>query len=129
MLPQLACGGRTPTPKKLSADSSRMPRATASVIDTTTACAAFGSRCQDQQACVAGAGGACALDEAARAKRPEFGADDARRFHPARHADQHDQQRHRRLQDAAAIISSGSRGTASIASVPRISTASIAPPA
>src|SRR5712691_10357374 len=44
MLPQLACGGRTPTPKKLSADSSRMPRATASVSETITACAAFGSK-------------------------------------------------------------------------------------
>ena len=44
MLPQLACGGRTPTPKKLSADSSKMPRATASVIETITVRAAFGNK-------------------------------------------------------------------------------------
>ena len=49
---------------------------------------------------VAGAGRARALDEAARAKRPEFRAHDARRLHPSRHPDQHDQQRHRRLQHA-----------------------------
>ena len=44
MFPQLARGGCTPTPKKLSADSSRMPRATASVSETMTACAAFDLR-------------------------------------------------------------------------------------
>ena len=42
MLPQLGVGGCTPTPKKLSADSSSMLRPTASVIDTTIEAVAAG---------------------------------------------------------------------------------------
>ena len=45
-----------------------------------------------------GARGPRALDEAAAAKRDELGADDARGFHPAGEADQHDQHRHGRPQ-------------------------------
>ena len=128
MLPQLACGGRTPTPKKLSADSSRMPRATASVIETVTACAAFGSRWRDQHAQMSGARRPRALDEAAAAERDELGADDARGFHPAGEADEHDQHRHGRPQhDRHNHQQRQPAARRGAPSVTRISTASAAP--
>ena len=100
MFPQLARGGCTPTPKKLSADSSRMPRATASVSETMTACAAFGSRCAPMiRACPAPAARAPSTKPRPRSVE-ELRPHHARRFHPAGQPDQHDQQRHRRLQHA-----------------------------
>ena len=129
MLPQLAAGGWTPMPKKLRADSSRMPRPTASVAETAIAGAATGSRWVSTTRGVDAPSACAAIDELLLAQRQQRRTRDARSLHPAHHPDQQHQHRNGRVEHAAATIRSSRRGTDSTASVSLISTASATRPA
>ena len=95
MLPQLAAGGCTPTPKKLSADSSRMLRAIASVHGDDERPGRVEQQVPREQPRKPRPGGPGGDHELARAQREDLGAGDARGFHPPDGADEHDEERHR----------------------------------
>ena len=129
MLPQLAVGGCTPTPKKLSALSIRMPRPTASVVATAAAGSTPGNTCRSTTR-AGEAPIARAADTKSRAASDSTSARTTRAvsIQPASPTSSTSTGT-LGCSTAAAIISSGNRGIASIASVMRISTSSASGPA